>query len=245
MLKPTAISTPVALNAPVSLHPHRRWFAAVLVFLVCGAAGAETAYITDQGQFNLRSGASTRHRIIRTLSSGTQVDVLSKDEDSGYSRVRTEDGKTGYILTRHLQDSPAARSQLAEMRAQLEELQQEPDQLAARLSKINTEHELLKEQYATVASRNVELEEALAEFEHTSANIVHINEERNRLQRDVAKLTRTVGDLEQENLAIRSGDNWQWFLTGAGVAGAGLLVGLVLGGSGLGGRRRSGSRDLF
>lgn len=210
--------------------------------LMLGAA--ETAYITDQGEFNVRSGESTGHKIIRILPSGTRVEVLGEDKETGYSRVRLDDGTLGYVLTRFLQDRPAARVELEELRERLEELQQAPDQLAAKLTRIEEAHAQLKDEYETISQRNTELEEALAEFERTSTNIVRINQERNQLQEDVAKLTRTVGELEQENLELRSGDDRRWFLTGAGVAGGGLLVGLILASAGLG-RRRGGSRDLF
>ncbi len=220
---------------------------AILAAVLCTTSpsiAAETAYITDQGEFNLRSGETTQHKIIRILQSGARVEVLGTNQTTGYSRVRIADGSIGYVLTRYLQDDPAARTELDRMRARLEALQEEPDQLAAQLERLEQEHNALTESYELVSTRNIELEEALAEFEHNSANIVRINEERNQLQEEVAKLTRTVGELEQENLNLRSGDDRRWFLTGAGVAGAGLLVGLVLAGVGFG-RRRNSSRDLF
>jgi SH3 domain protein len=227
--------------APV---PHQLLVGVFLCLLAPLAAEAETAFVTDQGEFNLRSGESTQHKIIRILPSGTPVEVLGEDKDTGYSRVRIPDGTLGFILTRYLQDTPAARAELEDMRERLENLQQEPDQLAARLARIEEEYQALKQDHESVSERNLELEAAIAELEHTSSNIVSINEERNQLQQDLAKLTRTVGELEQENLEIRSGDDRRWFLTGAGVAGGGLLLGLLLAGVGFG-RRRSGSRNLF
>lgn len=202
-------------------------------------AWGETAFVTDQGAFNLRSGESTRHKILRMLPSGTEVEILGKDRDSGYSEVRLADGTSGFILSRYLQDEPAARARLEVAEQRLEELQQEPDQLAAKLSRIEEEHARLKEQFDIVSQRNLELEEELAELEHTSANVVNINEERNQLQQSVARLTRTVGELEQENLELRSRDDQHWFMTGAGVAGGGLLIGLLV--PRLGSRRRRGS----
>jgi SH3 domain protein len=206
-------------------------------------AQAASAYVTDQGEFNLRSGESTRHKIIRILSSGARVEVLSENEETGYAKIRTQDGTIGYVLTRYLQDTPAARTQVKTLREQLEELQQEPEQLAAQLSRLKEEHNKLKLDYDQVMAQKRELEETLAELEHSSENIIKINAERNQLQQDVASLTRTLGDLEQENLALRNGDERRWFLTGAAVAGAGLLLGLIL--PRLGMRRRRDSRQLF
>ncbi len=205
-------------------------------------AGAESAYVTDQGEFNMRSGESTQHKIIRMLASGTEVEVIGKNAETGYSRIRLNDGTIGFILSRYLQNDPAARELLAEMRGRLDALQQEPDQIAALFSRLEKDHDVLMREYQVASERNLILEEELAELQYTSSNIVRINEERNQLQEDVANLTRTVGQLKQQNLSIRSGDNWQWFLTGGGVAGAGLLAGLILGGFK---HRRGGSRRLF
>lgn len=225
------------------IERHLAWLLMGLLLGSIAVVQADTAYLTDQGEFNLRSGESTRHKIIRILSSGTEVEILGQNEESGYTRIRTLDGTAGYILTRYLQDTPAARSQLKALREQLEELQQEPDQLAAQLSRLKELHDTLKSDYARVEARNQELEETLAEIEHSSANAVKINAERNRLQQEVANLTRTLGELEQENVALRSGDDRRWFLTGAAVAGAGLIIGLILPNLGL--RRKRDSRHLF
>lgn len=221
---------------------HAAVLVAILLSTSASYVGAETAYVTDQGEFHLRTGESTQHKIIRVLPSGAQVDVLGQNQETGYSRVRLPDGTTGFILTRYLQSNPAARIQIAEMRERLEALQQEPDQLVATLSQIEQDHELLKREFRAVSERNLELQEALAELEYTSENSVRINEERNKLQQEVAEFARIVGELEQSYLNMRSGNDRQWFLAGAGVAGGGLLTGIILSGFG---RRRTGSRDLF
>lgn len=57
----------------------------------------QTRYVTDQGDFYLRSGPSNGHRITKQVDAGTALTVLETDEDSGYSRVRLGDNTTGWI----------------------------------------------------------------------------------------------------------------------------------------------------
>jgi len=206
----------------------RYWFGLLLWASLSGVAWAKTAYITDQGEFNLRSGESTRYRIIRVLPSGAAVEVLANNESTGYSRVRLADGTLGFILTRYLQDEPAAREHLAAMQARLDELQQAPDQLASKLSKLEEQHSTLVAEHEATIKRNEELEQELMEIRRSAANVVNITQERAALQEDVARLTRKVGELEQENLELRNRNNQDWFLTGAAVAGGGVLAGLIL-----------------
>ena len=90
--------------------------------LITSIALAETNYISDQLEVTLRSGKSTGHSIIRMLRSGTPVEVLEQDKDSGYSLVRAL-GKEGWVLTRYLMKGPVPRDQLAEAEKKLAELE--------------------------------------------------------------------------------------------------------------------------
>jgi SH3 domain protein len=196
--------------------------------LLAPAVGAETRYVTDQYDFNLRSGESTRYKILRTLPSGTPLEVLGINTDSGYAKVRTSDGLTGYMLVRYLQEEPGARGQLEAMQQRLTELQQTPDKLAARLGELQREHEALKQKNAALISEKEQVERALAEIRHASANVMRINQERKQLQDQVATLVMQVDGLEQRNLELTNRDKQDWFLIGAGVVVAGVLIGLIL-----------------
>jgi SH3 domain protein len=192
------------------------------------AADAETRYVTDQYDFNLRAGESTRYKILRQLPSGAPLDILSINEESGYARVRTEDGLTGYMLLTYLQDEPAARSELEAMQARLAELQQEPDKLAARLSALQAEHGALQEDHAILERDKQDLETELAEIRNASANAIQIDNERRQLQEQVANLMLQVDQLEHRNLELSNQTKQQWFLIGAAVLGLGVLLGLLL-----------------
>jgi SH3 domain protein len=223
-------------------HARGRGLAMALAIAVAGAAtgaDAEVRYVTDQYDFNLRSGESTRYKIIRALPSGTPLEVLSVNEETGYARVRIEDGKTGYILTRYLQSEPAARSRLAEMSERLQELQQAPDKLAARLGALQDEHDDLTSEHRSLQRLNEQLQQELAEVRHASANAVRINEERQRLQDEVTTLVQQVDALQHENLELSNHRDQRWFMIGAAVVAGGIIIGLILPNLRL--RRRRGS----
>lgn len=201
---------------------------ALIAPLPLPATAAEVQYVTDQYDFNLRSGESTRYKIIRALPSGTPLEILSVNEETGYARVRTEDGKTGYILTRYLQSEPAARSRLAEMSERLRELQQAPDKLAARLGALQNEHNDLTAEHSALQRLNEQLQQELAEVRHASANAVRINEERQRLQDEVTTLVQQVDALQHQNLELRNHRDQRWFIIGAAVVAGGIVIGIIL-----------------
>lgn len=196
--------------------------------VACPAVAAETKYVTDQNDFHLRAGASTRYKIVRTLASGTTLTVLSVDEKTGYAQVKTADDTTGYILARYLQDEPPAREQVAALKARLAELQQAPDQLASRLSTLQAEHTKLADEHAALTREKEQLEQEVAEIRHASANVVRIDRERKQLQDQVASLLVEVDALKQSNLELANRERQQWFLIGGGVVTGGILIGLIL-----------------
>ncbi len=191
-------------------------------------AQTQTRYVTDQYDFNLRSGESTRYKILRQLPSGTPLTILSINEGSGYARVRTEEGLTGYILLNYLQDEPAARTELETMRARLAALQQEPDKLAAQLSALQTQHAELEADAKALKRDKQDLEAELAEIRHAATNALQIDRERRQLQQQVSNLLLQVDQLEHRNLELSNKTRQHWFLIGAAVAAGGILIGLIL-----------------
>ena len=97
-------------------------------------AQAETRYVSDQLEIPMRTGKSTQHRILRMLPSGTPLEVLELDKENGWTRVRTPDGKEGWVLTRLLMDIPAARDRLARAEKRLAELELRDRQRTQSLS---------------------------------------------------------------------------------------------------------------
>jgi len=203
-----------------------------LLLLLClcglGQALAETRYITDIAQIELRKGESTRYKILRYLTSGEAVEELSTNRKTGYSRIRTKDGTSGYVLTRQLQDEPGARDRLAAMEVRLAELQQAPDQLAVKLSQLRSAHERLAADHEDLGQEKEQLEEELAAIRYASTNLVAITQERSDLRKRVVDLTGQVADLQQKNRDLKNETNQRWFLIGAGMVTGAILIGLVL-----------------
>ncbi len=202
--------------------------AGLIASAMSAIAETETRYVTDQYNFNLRSGESTGYKILRQLPSGTPLTVLSVNETSGYARVRTEEGLTGYILLRYLQDEPAARSELETMRARLAALQQEPDKLAAQLSTLQNQHAELEADARALKRDKQDLEAELAEIRHAATNALQIDRERRQLQQQVSNLLLKVDQLEHRNLELSNETRQNWFLIGAAVVAGGILIGLIL-----------------
>jgi SH3 domain protein len=191
-------------------------------------AADTTRCVTDALEIPMRTGESSRHRIVRMLPSGTPLTVLGVNPAADYARVRTEDGTTGYVLTRELQDAPAARDRVVELEARIAELQSEPDALAARVAALQSEVHRMAAETESLQRRKHQLEEELATIRHASANILDITSDRERLRIQVSELIRERADLQQANRDLGNQTQQRWFMIGAGVIVIGILIGLFL-----------------
>ncbi len=206
----------------------RRLSLLLLFLCALSQAEAETRYVTDQCNVAMRKGEGLKYKISRMLPSGTMLEVTGASEGSGYVKVRTPEGTVGYVAATELQAEPPARDRLAVLEARLVELQQAPDTLARQLSTLQSEHKALKTDHEQVRGERDRLQQQLATLRNASANIVEITNDRADLRNRVAELSRQAADLEQENRDLSLQTNQRWFMIGAGVVGAGILVGFLL-----------------
>lgn len=197
-------------------------------FLFVNTAFTETRFVTDQVRITLRSGESTEHKVMQMLPSGSALEVLSYNEATGYSHVRTEEGDVGYVLTRLLTTTPSARQRLAVAEQRLLELQQEPEKLASKLVALQKEYDELKANHEKAESDARGLKAELEEIRFAATNAVNIADERNMLRKRVAALNGEVGELKLDNQDLRNQSERKWFMMGAGAIVIGILLGLLL-----------------
>lgn len=203
--------------------------AATLVLAVLAAgARAEPAWVSDEFEIMLRTGPSTGNAIQRMLRSGTEVEVLQRDPDSGYSRVRAPDGTEGWVITRYLMGEPAARQQLQQLTSQLTNAQDAGSSLTAQLQAIRSEHREAEETIAALEREKQALERELAEIRRTASDVLAIDEQNRRLQQELTDAEIRIDTLEQENSMLSGQQNRNWFIAGASVLVVGLLLGLWL-----------------
>jgi SH3 domain protein len=209
---------------------HRKFRILVIAFvsLLAGNALAESAWVSDRFEITLRSGPSTSNAIQLMLSSGTEVEVLETDPDSGYSRVQTPGGTEGWVLTRYLMNEPAAREQLASLTNQLTSEASRGSSLNSQLSAIRGEYETATRRVQTLENEKSSLEAELAEIKRTAADVIAINRQNKDLREQLAAEEIRVATLEQENRELSSQTTRYWFMSGALVLVVGMILGLWL-----------------
>ncbi|RUR33998.1 SH3 domain-containing protein [Vreelandella andesensis] len=164
------------------------------------------AWVSDELSTYVRSGPTDGYRIVGTLNAGEQVEVL---ENSGnYTRVRGNGGDVVWVLSSELQQTPSAREQLPVLQTQVDELTQELDGIndtwEQRVSSMTETLDIREQRIVDLEARNRELDN-------------EAEQSRQQVRALQARL-----DTQEEDLLMR------YFMYGGGVAGAGLLVGLIV-----------------
>jgi len=202
----------------------------VRIALVCAlfatsAAFAAPAWVSDQFEITLRSGPSTSNAIQLMVDSGLRLEVLERDAESGYSRVRTPGGTEGWVLSRYLMSEPSAREQLEKLTGQLTNATSRGSSLDSQMKAVKSEYDSANKQIAKLEREKAAVEKEFSEIKRTAANVLAINDQNKSLMDQLAAAQIRGDTLEQENRQLSGQSTRYWFMTGALV----LLVGVVLG----------------
>lgn len=198
------------------------------LLLITSASFAVPAWVSDEFEITLRSGPSTSNAIQLMVSSGMQLEVLERDAESGYSRVRTPGGTEGWVLTRFLMDERSARERLQRLTSQLTSANSRSTTLDTQLTDIRGEVDASNRRIASLEREKAAIEQELAAIKRTAANVLGVNEQNTVLMNQLAAEQIRADTLDQENRQLSSQSTRYWFLAGALVILVGILVGIWL-----------------
>ncbi|MBE8596120.1 TIGR04211 family SH3 domain-containing protein [Xenorhabdus sp. BG5] len=187
---------------------HRLFILLLSFTLPLSVHAEEKRYVSDELSAYIHSGPSTKNRIIGSLSAGEEVTLVSPKSDNGFLQIQDRKGRTSWILASELSAVPSLREHLPAMEQKIKTL---TENLATIDDKWN--------------KRTAELQNKVA---NSDKIISDLKKENAQLQ---SKLTVAEKKVEVANLQLDEKQReiiLQWFAYGGGVAGIGLILGLIL-----------------
>ncbi len=180
----------------------------VLFSMLAAPTFAQDRYIADKLFTYMHSGPSNQYRILGSIDAGEKVRLIEVNKESGYSHIADERGRTGWVesrfITREVSNTlrlPALEKELEEVKKLLANARQNADSEKAGLAE-------------SLELRN----QQIADLERNYADISkQLTDSQSEIRELRAKL-----DTQKEDLLLK------YFTYGGGVAGIGLLLGLVL-----------------
>ncbi|MFP8967149.1 TIGR04211 family SH3 domain-containing protein [Pokkaliibacter sp. CJK22405] len=200
----------------------------LLTGLLLGAAPlyAATAYISDVQFVAVRATASNSSAVVeRGLKSGERVDVLDKGDE--FTKIRTGSGNEGWVPNYFLMDDRASRDQIEALKSKVENLQTERDSLQSTLDSIQQQRDQLKTNLDETESKRSSLSKQLGSLDAQMREVAQWKSEKQSLTDQVSQLQQQLTSTQSDNQQLRANQKSSWFIAGGGVAGAGIMVGII------------------
>ncbi len=164
------------------------------------APPSEKAWVRGEVRVNFRANASPTSAPVGIAKTGDEVDILERRSE--WARIQVGEA-IGWIPTSYLDSQPPPLEHVAQLEAQVADLQ-------SKLDAAQREASEQRQHIEQLSSADAERSEAMRR-------------------------------LSEENRDLRAGERWPYLVTGAGILGIGLAVGLLV----RGGSRRSSARIRF
>lgn len=189
-------------------------------------AGA-SRYVSDELEITMRSGQGVKFGIRKMLTSGAKLEVLETDP-TGYSKVRTEQGVEGWVLSRYLSNTPSARDRIAASEQKVANLQLEVTKYKEELENLSSKNTDADGENMALRETAQRLSTELDDLRKTASNAVGLDNENRQLKEKLQQVDHDTQLLVIENSALKDNDAKSWFLIGSAVLFGGLLLGLIL-----------------
>ncbi|MGT3178651.1 TIGR04211 family SH3 domain-containing protein [Yersinia enterocolitica] len=176
--------------------------------LSLSAYAEEKRYISDELDTYVHSGPGNQYRIVGTLKGGDEVTLISVNDGTNYGQIRDSKGKTTWIPLDQLSETPS-------LRVRVPDLEQQVKTLTDKLANIdNSWNQRTAEMQQKVAASDSVISELQKENESLKNQLVVAQKKVNAVNLQLDDKQRTI--------------ILQWFMYGGGVAGIGLLLGVIL-----------------
>lgn len=200
------------------------------LFAASAKAATETVYIRDVIYVPLRGGQSNQHRILHQgIPSGTVLERMEVNEETGFSRVKTPKGLEGWLQNQYLVTEPIARDQLRDLQGKFVTLQADYEAAQQNLEGEMQTASVTTTKIQQLEQERVELSTELGRITELSANVIQIDQQNESLQTEISVLNQQIDDLVVVNADLQDTANQNWYMIGAGTIFLGLILGLWFG----------------
>ena len=178
-----------------------------LIYLV-SPANAATRYVSDDLFTYLHSGPGTKYKIIGSVDAGERINLIQTNKNAGFSQIRDSKGRSGWISSKYVSTKPGLKERLPRLEKQLAKLN----------AQLNTASDNANKEKAGLEGSLKSYKIQVDELQNTNSQL---NEELQKVQAENRNLTAKI-DTQKDDLLMK------WFTYGGMVAGAGLILGLIL-----------------
>jgi SH3 domain protein len=195
---------------------------------VTSYAAVEKRYVSDQLWLQLRSGPGSDFRILKALASGSHLIYMEETEDKNYTKVTTDKGVEGWVLTRFLEDEPVAKEKLIFAQRKLVKIQAELDTLKTQSNALSQEKKSLSGDRTSLTREKSNLQKELKRIKGISANALQLDSKNTKLTKRNQELEIKLETLTADNTRLKDNKERTFMIIGGGLIILGLVLGLAI-----------------
>jgi len=199
-----------------------------------GSVYADTRYVTDQLVISVRDGHNPSDIVLGYIKTATPVDVI--EEIGDYSRIKTEDGLEGWVLTKYIVSEKPKALIIEDLKSEIQKLNEKTDSkklletkkmYEEKIGELEQEVNINQRFTAKAKSDLIQLDNKYKNLLAHSQNKEELIRESEQLKKLNTHLNTEIKSLKQQNKVPLKSKGLQSFVAGAGV----LLLGYLLGAS--------------
>ncbi|MFT7260988.1 MAG: SH3 domain protein [Glaciecola sp.] len=191
-------------------------------------AAVEKRYVGDKIWLQLRSGPGSDFRILKALPSGEHLIFREQTEDKNYTKVTTDKGVEGWVLSRFLEDEPVAKEKLILSQRELVKVKAELNTLKQQTNTLSEEKSSLSGDRSSLTRENKTLEKELKRIKEISANALQLDSKNTKLTKRNQELEIQLETFTAENTRLKDNKERTFMIIGGGLIIFGIFLGLAI-----------------
>ena len=195
---------------------------------VTSYAAVEKRYVSDKLWLQLRSGPGNDFRILKALPSGEHLIFGEQTEDKNYTKVTTDKGVEGWVLTRFLEDEPVAKEKLILSQRELVKVKAELDTLKQQSNALSEEKSSLSGDHSSLTREKKALEKELNRIKEISANALQLDSKNTKLTKRNQELEIELETFTADNTRLKDNKERTFMIIGGGLIIFGIFLGLAI-----------------
>jgi len=205
-------------------------FLLTCLFISNNVWAEQVRYISDELTVPMRSGTTTKHKILKFLTSGTPVIIKEVTEDGKHAWVmlKDDDNKLGWVKTSDLMDQPSARERIKTVLKTLDNKKDQIKELNQSIAELKDNNKQLQTQLEEVGKQYRDTKDTLDNLRKSAARPIEIAEENKQLKEEIAQQEAANKKVMQENEFLSDKNIKEWFMIGGGVSLGSLILGLLI-----------------
>ncbi len=198
----------------------------VLLFLPASPAHAKGLYVRDWITISLRSSPDVNSQIIGLANTNDYLEVL--EEQTDWVKVKTQDGKVGWVQTRYLTDKTPKTFIINQLNEKVSTLSEKIQGLLKENKQLRKTNQGLQYKVSVLTNQTRKLKQSYDDLRNSSSKYLELKSAYDKLIDEQKSKAEEFNRLKSENKKLKTSDRLIFTIIGGCFIIIGLIIGMLL-----------------